>query len=84
MFGHERFEAYQISIKFLKVGIFLADSIPTGYSVVKDQFKRAALSIPLIILQRVPARVVLQIRRDLMLLLEALCSRLCDGMRCYL
>jgi four helix bundle protein len=47
MFGHERFEAYQISIKFLKVAIYLADSAPTGYSVVKDQFKRAALSIPL-------------------------------------
>jgi hypothetical protein len=49
MFGHERFEAYQISIKFLKVAINLADSIPTGYSMVKDQFKRAALSIPLTI-----------------------------------
>ena len=47
MFGHERFEAYQISIKFLKVAINLADSIPTSYSMVKDQLKRAALSIPL-------------------------------------
>ena len=83
MFGHERFEAYQISIKFLKLARYLADSIPTGFSVVKDQFKRAALSIPLN-MQRVPARVVLQIRRDFMLLLEALYSRLCDGMRCYL
>jgi hypothetical protein len=34
MFGHERFEANQISIKFLKVAIYLADSIATGYSVV--------------------------------------------------
>ncbi len=25
MFGHERFEAYQTSIKFLKVAIYLAD-----------------------------------------------------------
>jgi four helix bundle protein len=47
MFGHERFETYQISIKFLKVAINLADTIPTGYSMVKDQLKRAALSIPL-------------------------------------
>ena len=47
MFGHERFEAYQISIKFLKVAISLADSIPPGYSMVKDQFRRASLSITL-------------------------------------
>jgi four helix bundle protein len=47
MFGHECFEAYQISTKFLKVAIYLADSTPTGYSMVKDQFKRSALSIPL-------------------------------------
>jgi hypothetical protein len=71
MFGHERFEAYQISIKFLRVAVYLADCIPIGYSMVKDQFKRAALSIHLI-LRRVPATVVLQIRRDFMLLLEAL------------
>ena len=47
MFGHERFEAYQISIKFLKLALSLADNIPSGYCMVKDQFKRAALSIPL-------------------------------------
>jgi four helix bundle protein len=47
MFGHERFEAYQISIEFLRVALCLADNIPTGYSMVKDQLKRAALSIPL-------------------------------------
>ena len=47
MFGHERFEAYQISIRFLKIALHLVESMPEGYSVVKDQFKRAALSIPL-------------------------------------
>ena len=68
MFGHERFEAYQISIKFLKVAISLADSIPPGYSMVKDQFRRAALSI----LRKVLVRVVLQRKRDFMQLLGAL------------
>ena len=38
MFEHERFEAYQILIKFLKLVLSLADSIPSGYSIVKDQF----------------------------------------------
>ena len=47
MFGHERFEAYQISIRFLKIALQLVESMPAGYSVVKDQFKRAALSVPL-------------------------------------
>lgn len=47
MFGHERFEPYQISIKFLRLALSLADSIPSGYSMIKDQFRRAALSIPL-------------------------------------
>ena len=47
MLGHERFEAYQISIRFIKSALTLADTIPAGYSMIKDQFKRAALSIPL-------------------------------------
>ncbi len=47
MFGHERFEAYQISIRFLKSALFLADTLPSGYALLKDQLKRAAISIPL-------------------------------------
>lgn len=47
MFGHERFEAYQLSIQFLKLTLDLLEGIPPGYAVVKDQLKRAALSIPL-------------------------------------
>ena len=47
MFGHERFEAYKISIEFLKLALSLSESIPPGYAMVKDQLKRAALSIPL-------------------------------------
>jgi four helix bundle protein len=47
MFGHERFEAYQLSIQFLKLTLDLVEKIPPGYSAVKDQLKRASLSIPL-------------------------------------
>ena len=47
MFGHERFEAYQIAIQFLRIALELVESVPPGYSVVKDQLKRAALSVPL-------------------------------------
>ena len=47
MLGHERFEAYQISIRFLKIAIEFVEQMPCGYGVVKDQLKRAALSIPL-------------------------------------
>ena len=49
MFGHERFEAYRISIEFLKLALSLSESIPSGYAIamVNDQLKRAALSIPL-------------------------------------
>jgi hypothetical protein len=49
MFGHERFEAYQISIKFLKVAIYLADkkrfyAIAQG-SVLKAQRWNALLFV---------------------------------------
>ena len=47
MFGHEKFEAYQLSIKFLKLALTLHDRLPQGSAGVKDQLKRAALSIPL-------------------------------------
>ena len=47
MFGHERFEAYQLSIQFLRIALELAEKIPTGYCAVKDQLNRAALSVPL-------------------------------------
>ncbi len=47
MFGHEKFEAYQISIQFLKVANKLLDKLPRGNAHIKDQLKRAAISIPL-------------------------------------
>ena len=47
MFGHERFEAYQLSIRFLKIALPLVENMPHGYAMVKDQLKRAALSVSL-------------------------------------
>ena len=47
MFGHERFEAYQLAIRFLRIALELAERIPPGYYAVRDQLKRAALSVPL-------------------------------------
>jgi four helix bundle protein len=81
MFGHERVEAYQISIKLLRVAIYLADSTPTGYSVVKDQFKRAALSIPLNIAEGSGKSSIADKKRFYAIargsVLKALYSRLC-------
>ena len=47
MFGHERFKAYQLSIEFVKIALQLLDQIPKGNRNLQDQFKRAAISIPL-------------------------------------
>lgn len=47
MLGHEKFEAYQLSIKFLEVALRLHRRIPPGNSSLCDQLKRAAISVPL-------------------------------------
>ena len=47
MFGHERFEAYRLSIQFLQVALELLDQLPQGNAHLKDQLKRAATSVPL-------------------------------------
>ena len=47
MFGHERFKAYQLSIEFLSISLYLIEQLPTGNSGIKDQFKRASTSVPL-------------------------------------
>ena len=46
-FGHENFEAYQLSIQFLRVASELMESIPRGNSHLKDQLRRASTSISL-------------------------------------
>lgn len=47
MFGHERFEAYQLSIQFLEQALILLDHLPSGHSAIKEQLKKAAISVPL-------------------------------------
>ena len=47
MFGHERFEAYQISIQFLQLALSLVEQLPKGNAHLREQLKRAAISIPL-------------------------------------
>ena len=47
MFDHEKFEAYQIAIKYWETVLDLIDNLPPGNSGLKDQLKRAASSIPL-------------------------------------
>ena len=45
--NHEKLIVYQTSIQFLGVAFEILQSIPSGYSFLADQLKRAALSIPL-------------------------------------
>lgn len=44
---HEKLEVYQASIQFLSLATVLIKNIPRGNSEIKDQFKRASLSIVL-------------------------------------
>ena len=41
------FEVYQLAIEFLALANEIADGLPRGYSELKDQLKRASLSIVL-------------------------------------
>ncbi len=45
MFSYEKFEAYKLSIKHWKTTLYLLDELPTGNSALKDQLKRASMSI---------------------------------------
>ena len=45
--NHENLNVYQISIEFLSLAFSTIKEIPTGYSFLCDQLKRASLSIPL-------------------------------------
>ena len=47
LLGHERFGAYQYSIKFLAKIVAIQEMIPRGHGQLIDQLKRSALSIPL-------------------------------------
>ena len=45
--SHEKLDVYQVSIQFLGYSIELLDAFPRGHSLLADQLRRAALSIPL-------------------------------------
>ena len=47
MFNHEKFKAYQQSIHYWKITLVLIDKIPSGNAGIRDQLKRAAMSISL-------------------------------------
>ncbi|MCB0334153.1 MAG: four helix bundle protein [Bdellovibrionales bacterium] len=47
MFTHEKFEAYRIAIEFTDIALQLMDDLPSGHAALRDQFKRAAFSVPL-------------------------------------
>ena len=44
---HEKLDVYQCAVQFLALSARLLDGLPAGNSVLADQLKRAALSIPL-------------------------------------
>lgn len=47
MFGHEKFKAYQIAIRFVELSLRILDKLEKGNADLRDQLKRAAMSIPL-------------------------------------
>lgn len=46
-FNHEKLQVYQVSIEFLCLIYQIMKKMPTGFSFLQDQLKRASLSIPL-------------------------------------
>jgi four helix bundle protein len=47
MFDHEKFEAYQLSIRYWESILAILDHISFGSGIIKDQLRRAASSISL-------------------------------------
>lgn len=47
MLSHEKLDVYQRSIEFLAVALRIAEKLPRGQAPLADQFRRAAMSIPL-------------------------------------
>jgi four helix bundle protein len=47
MLSHERLDVYQRSIEFLAAALRIAEKLPRGQAPLADQFRRAAMSIPL-------------------------------------
>ena len=47
MLSHEKLDVYQRSIEFLGAALQIAQKLPRGQAPLADQFRRAAMSIPL-------------------------------------
>lgn len=47
MLSHEKLDVYQRSVQFLALATKLIAELPKGNAVLRDQLKRASLSIPL-------------------------------------
>jgi len=47
MLSHEKLDVYQRAIEFLAGALRIAESLPRGHAPLADQFRRAAMSIPL-------------------------------------
>ena len=47
MLSHEKLDVYQRSIEFLAAALRIAERVPRGQAPLADQFRRAAMSIPL-------------------------------------
>lgn len=45
--SHEKLDVYKVAVEFLALSQQILDSFPKGFSTISDQFRRAALSIPL-------------------------------------
>ena len=47
MMSYEKLHVYQFSIEFLSISTGVLGRLPTGQGVIRDQLKRASISIPL-------------------------------------
>ena len=47
MFGHEKFKAYQYAIEFVALSAQIIEDLPKGFGKLIDQFRRAAIAVPL-------------------------------------
>jgi four helix bundle protein len=47
MLDHEKLDVYQCAIQFVALAFQIIEQLPRGHSSLADQFRRAAISIPL-------------------------------------
>lgn len=47
MLAHEKLDVYRCAIEFLALATKVVEELPRGHASLADQFKRAAMSVPL-------------------------------------